>query len=270
MGGVRVAVYALLLLAVLVLAGWVLQAPESAGSQDAALVYCLQPARKGDLVDAAVSLGLAGADSTVSQMRFGGRRLTLAEWRSADNGAFLRACDALAADALPAQSGNAVTGLAAIWLILLPVIAGSLITLAVDDIKQASDRRWVQAAKLRADWKAFDRAVGSYTEHQVNRSAGIPRSAEVDESRQDLVATLRKIQSQHRKSPTIGTLKRTLTTGDLGAAITGGWDPGDDQANKRKRNDRAGQIKTYLSEAESSLEKIVGALERRVWLSSKL
>ena len=109
MGGVRMAVYAVLLLALLFPVGWALRAPESAVSQDAALVYCLQPARQGNLVDAAVSLGLAGADSTVSQMRIGGRQLTLTEWRSADKGAFLRACDALAADAMPAPSGNAVT-----------------------------------------------------------------------------------------------------------------------------------------------------------------
>jgi len=270
MGGVRMAVYALLLLAALALVGWALQTSQSGDSRDAALVYCLQPAHQGDLVGAAVSLGLADVDSTVGWIRVSGQRLTLAEWRSADDDAFQRACNALAAEAMPAQSGDMGTGPAEIWSVLLPVIAGALITLAADDIKQASDRRWVQADQLRAEWKAFDRAVVSYAKSQVGRPGGIPESTEVDESRQDLITSLRQIHSQHRKSPTIGTLKDTLAAGDLGPAITGGWDSGADQANKEKRNDRAKQVKVYLGEAESSVEKIAGALERRIWLSSKL
>jgi len=271
MGGVRLVVYALLLLvAALVLVGSVVQNPESEGSKDAAIVYCMQSAHQDNLVGAAVNLGLASVGSTASQMRIGKRRLSLTQWRTADEDDFVRACDALAADAVPAPSASGDTGPAAIWSILLPVIAGALITLLVDDVKQASDRRWVQADQLRADWKAFDRAVTSYTERQVDRPAGIPGTTEVDDRRQDLITNLRKIQSQHRNSPTIGNLKDTLTTGNLGSAITSGWKSGDNQADKRKRNDRAGQVRAHLGEAESSLEKITGALERRVWLSSKL
>ena len=268
MGGGRMAVYALLLLAALVLVDWKFQA---AGSQDADIVYCLQPAHQGSLVNAAVSLGLAGPGSTASQMRVGGRRLTLAGWRTADSDEFQRACDALAATAMPAQPGDTGTGTAAILSILLPVIAGSLLTLAADDIKQASDRRWVQADELRAGWKAFVQAVTSYGEDQVKRLDGIPKSAQVDESRQNLVATLRKIHSQHQRSPTIRALKDRLEVGgDLGSGITEGWEPGDDEASEKKRSGRAEQIKGNLDQAESSLLKVAGALERRVWLSSKL
>jgi hypothetical protein len=271
MGGVRMAVYALLLLAALVLVDWRFQSSVDAGSQDAELVYCLQPAHQGNLVNAAVSLGLAGPGSTASQMRIRGQRLTLAAWRTEDNHAFQRACDALATPAMPAQPSDTGTGTPAILSILLPVIAGSLLALAADDIKQASDRRWVQADELRADWKAFAQAVTSYGEDQVKRLEGIPLSAQVDESRQNLVATLRKIQSQHRKSPTIRTLQDRLAVGgDLGSGITSGWEPGDDEASEKKRSGRAEQIKGHLGQAESSLLKIAGALERRVWLSSRL
>jgi hypothetical protein len=270
MGGARMAVYALLILAALVLVDWRVQAAEGSGTQDAMLVYCMQPAHQGGLVNAAVSLGLADSDSTTHDLLVGGRRLTLAQWRSADADAFKRSCDALATAALPAEPGNADGGTAEILAILLPVIAGSLLTMAADDFKSASDRRWAQADELRAGWRAFAQAVLSYIQlRREGRSRGIPPSTQVDESRRNLASSLRKIHAQRRKSPTIRTLQDTLATGELGPSIADGWASNDDQDSLTNRSDRAQQIAVYLDAAEASVEKVASALERRVWLSSK-
>jgi hypothetical protein len=271
MGGVRMAVYAVFILAALVLADWRVLVSEGSGLQDARLVYCLQPGHQGALVNAAISLGLATPGSTPIELLVDGRRLTLTHWRSADDAAFNRSCNALATTALPAEPGNADSGTAEILAILLPVIAGSLLTMAADDFKNVSDRRWAQADELRADWKAFDQAVLSYAQlRREVRPGGIPPSSQIDENRRNLASSLRKIHAQHRKSPTIESLQETLAKGDLGPSITAGWPSDDEQDSLTKRNDRVKQITGYLETASSSIEKIASALERRVWLSSKL
>jgi hypothetical protein len=257
------AVYALLLLVSLVLVDWGFQASGNTAAQDADIVDCLAPGHLDGLVSAAVSLGLAGAGSTPDMMRVGARELSVTEWRAADVADFQRACDAYAATSMPAQaSAPQDGGVQTVLTILLPVIAGGLLTMAADDFKQASDRRWAQADKMRADWAEFGTAVRDYVRARRSPLAeGGPSPDELDTRRQTLAATLRNIRSQHRKSPTIRTLQENLL-GELGPSISDGWDGGDSA--------RAKQITDCLDAFGSSLERVAGALERRVWLSSKL
>jgi hypothetical protein len=150
--------------------------------------------------------------------------------------------------------------------ILLPVIAGALLTMAADDIKQASNRRFEQADELRADFRAFETAVQLYVQARRNPlNVGAPSLDGLDEKRRTLMATLRKIRSQHRKWPTIVILQDYLA-GGLGPSIANGWD-GEDAAGGSAR---AKQITDCLGTFRSSLERVAGALERRIWLSSKL
>lgn len=261
------AFYALLLLVLLAVATWRFQTSGDAASQDADTVYCLAPAHMDGFVRAAVSLGLAEASSTPAAMYVHGRKLAFAKWRSADNADFQQACDAYATAGLPAQAtGTQATGIQAVLAILLPVIAGALLTMAADDFKQASDRRWVQADELRNDWRAFEATVRSYVaKRQMALTSGLPSPADLDAKRRILMATLRKIHSQHRRSPTIRILQNHLN-GDLGTSIVDDWDGGD-AAQIRAR---VTQITDCLSTSGSWLEKIAGALERRVWLSFRL
>lgn len=230
-------------------------------------MYCLAPAHLDGLVDAAVSLGLAGVGSSPGAMRVGGREISLARWRAADSADFQQACDAYATANMPA-SAPAVSapaaessGIQTVLDILLPVIAGALLTMAADDFKQASDRRWAEADELRTDWQAFHTTVLSYLrERQKALATGLPSATDLDAKRRALQATLRKIRSQHRKSPTIGGLQDKLT-GELGPSIAGDWDG---------KDSRAKQITDCLDAFGSSLEQVASALERRIWLSSKL
>jgi hypothetical protein len=261
------AVYALLLLVFLAFADWGFQRHGNAATEDADLVYCLAPAHLDGLVNAAVSLGLAGAGSDPGAVRAGGQTLPLAEWRAADGADFRRACDAYATVSMPARPQDAQsTGVQAVLAILLPVIAGALLTMAADDFKQAADRRWAQADELRTDWMAFESAVRSYVRaRRSTLTGGRPSVDDLGAKRRTLAATLRKIHAQHRKSPTIGTLHDNLA-GELGPSIADGWD-GKDTAEV---STRAKQITDCLDTFRSSLEKVAGALERRIWLSSKL
>ena len=272
MGGARIAVYALLLLVVLVLVEWGFQHSGNATSADANQVYCLAPSNQGGLVHAAVSLGVAAPGSTPRAVSVSGRKLTLMQWRAADDSGFHRSCDAYAAafePAAPAQ-GKQDSGIQQLLTILLPVMVGAFLTLAADDAKQASDRRWTQAGELRADWNAYQSAVESYVRRRQDTArSGEPSAADVEASRRALRATLLKIQSQHRKSPTIVGLQQDLD-GDLGPAIANGWGKGDNGSDPASRNQRANEIRGCLETFGSSLQKVAGALERRIWLSSKL
>jgi hypothetical protein len=261
-------VYALLVLVFLVLADWGLQTSGNAAARDADLVYCLGPARLDGFVNAAVSLGLAGAGSSPAAMRVDGRKLSLAEWHAEDSGDFQRTCDAFAATAFPsrAQTPGEQGGFPTVLTILLPVVAGALITMAADDVKEASNRRWAQADELRADWRAFESAIRAYVrDRQRALAEGLPPTDDLDAKRRTLAATLRKIHSQHRKSPNIRTLQSYLD-GGLGSAIADGWGGSGAEGG----NARVKQITHWLSTFGSSLEKVAGALERRIWLSSRL
>jgi hypothetical protein len=261
------AMYALLLLAALVLIDWRFEASGGTASRDADIVYCLAPGHLDGLVAATVSLGLASPGSTPAAIQAGGRSMPLGTWRTADGADFERACDAYATVGLPSSAPAAPsTGIQDILTILLPVVAGALLTMAADDFKQASDRRWAQADELRADWQVFQASVLSYIESRKRvLSDGIPSSNEVDTARRALVATLRKIHSQHRKSPTIRILQNQLAA-DLGPFIADGWDSGDAVGI----GNRAKQIVDCLGTFGSSLNDLAGGLERRVWLSSRL
>jgi|HubBroStandDraft_4_1064222.scaffolds.fasta_scaffold170865_2 hypothetical protein len=272
MGGGRLLVYAILVVVALAGLDLLFQLPQDSASQDTSVVYCLLPSSRASLVSAAVSLDLAGPGSTPARMRVAGQELTLPQWRQRDDAAFQRACDALAATVMPApQGGGQGTAGQALLAILLPVIAGALLTMAGDDFKQASDRRFAQGDELRADWAAFAAAARSYAERRADPGEeGIPPQAEVDEKRRKLDASVRKVRAQYRRSPTIRNLRDVITTGMLGPCIADGWARGNDQAKAEERRRQARDINGELDNAERSMEKVATALEHRIWLSSRL
>jgi hypothetical protein len=245
-------------------------AAASAAAADSRLVYCLQNSRRADLVSAAAALRLARPGATAGDVLVGGRQLTLPAWRQADSGAFDRACNALAAIAVPPPSGSD-NGTTSTLEVLLPVVAGAVLTLAADDIGKASDRRWAQADALRAAGRAFAAPVLAYAKlREEARTPGLPSRQPVDDSRRDLTTALRNIHSQHRRSPTIKQLQITLAGDCLGPPIADNWAIGADQQSRDQRKTRTEQIKRDLEKADSSLEKVAHALERRIWLSWRL
>lgn len=267
--GARAAVYALLVLVLLVLVELGIHDSGGPAAQDASIVFCTAaPARLDGLVNAAVDLGLAERGSVPAGIRaVDGEVLPYSRWRAVDNADFLRACDAYAAANRPVQtaSGADGPGSATVLDILLPVIAGALLTLAADDVRQAAGRRWELADELRTEWRAFDAAVDSFvTECVKAQAAGDPRppSGDVDEKRRALQAVLRKARSRYwryRRSPVPARLLEALAedADPLGPSRLGtGWN----------RGDRDEKVREFLGECRSSLEELAGKLERGIWL----
>lgn len=268
MAGSRAALFALIL-AVFIAVDWLLLLRSSSGQdfRDADLVYCLAPARQSGLVNSAEDLGLVDPGSNPSMIRISGSGMSLAAWRSKDHADFRRACSAYAAPAF--QSGDSSGqggGADSLLAVLLQVAAGALLTLVINEIKQGSDRRWVQADALRDSWKAFRGAVDSYIKERQN---GLASQDEIDALRRDLVTRLRTILSQHRRSPTVARLKNQLGA-DLGSDVAKNWATGNDEGASRERARRAATITDCLDNFDTSLQKVAGKLQHGIWLSWRL
>jgi hypothetical protein len=273
MAGSRTALFALLVLVVIVLADWLFQTSTGDPNLDADLVYCLAPAHQAGLVDAAVSLGSVVGGSTPAAVRVAhlDSAITLGTWRARDDADFQRACDAYAAPSvksagLPAESGP----IGSLFNILLPVAVGALLAFAFGEFKQGSDRRWAQADALGDSWAAFRGMTETYlADRQKLRPAGVPAQSDIDARRRDLADQLRTIQSQYRKSPTLARLKDELSK-KLGDGIGTGWIPGDTPVEFTKRKERADELTKALGSFASSLERVEEGLKRGIWRPSRL
>lgn len=258
------AVYVFLLLVIGVVVGWNLQGSSGTSGRDASLVYCLAPGHAGGLVNAAVTLSLAGQGSTASALLVNGRKLSLDQWRAADSADFQRACDAFAAANMPSPPAQAAPGgeLGTVAGVLLPVVAGALLTMAADDFKQAADRRWEQADEMRADWRAFQAAAGQFVEDCVTPlRAGLPATGDLAEKRRKLRQTLRKIRAGHRFFSRIAELSDSLDGDVLGSSLETGWDIGN-----TAKAERAREVRNSLTTFGENLEQAATALARKIWL----
>jgi hypothetical protein len=271
MAGSRTALFALLVLVVIVLADWLFQTSSESATPHADLVYCLAPAHQAGLVDAAVSLGFVGGGSTPAAMRVADSAITLGTWRARDDADFQQACDAYAAPSVGSAGSSPESGpIGSLFNILLPVAVGALLAFAFDEFKQGSDRRWAQADALRDSWAAFRGVIETYlTERQRMPPDGVPAQSDIDAHRRDLADKLRTIQSQYRRSPALATLKGELS-GELGDGIGTGWVPGITQDDFTDRKGRADGLTKKLNDFDSSLQRVAGKLERGIWLSSRL
>jgi len=271
MAGSRTALFALLVLVVIVLADWLFQASSENATPDASLVYCLAPAHRAGLVDAAVSLGFVGVGSTPAAVRVANSAITLDTWRARDDADFQRACDAYAPPSVGSAGSSAESGpIGGLFNILLPVAVGALLAFAFDEFKQGSDRRWAQADALRDSWAAFRGVIETYlADRQKLRPDGVPAQSDIDARRRDLTGQLRAIQSQYRRSPTLATLKSELL-GELGDGISTGWVPGITPEDFTERKGRADVLTKALNDFESSVQRVAGELERGIWLPSRL
>ncbi len=232
--------------------------------------YCLAPAHQAGLVDAAVSLGFARGGSTPAAVRVANSTITLGTWRARDDADFRQACDAYVPPSVGAARSSESGPIGGLFNILLPVAVGALLAFAFDEYKQGSDRRWAQADALRDSWATFRGVIETYlADRQKLRPDGVPAPSDIDARRRDLAGQLRAVQSQYRRSPTLATLKRELS-GELGEAISTGWVIGTTTDHFTNRKGRADSLEKELNDAESSVQRVVGKLERGIWLPSRL
>jgi hypothetical protein len=271
MAGSRTALFALLVLAVIVLADWRFQTSSEDTTSNADLVYCLAPAHQAGLVDSAMSLGFVKGGSTPTAVHVADSTITLGTWRANDHAKFEQACDAYAAPSVGSAGSTDEGGpVGSLFNILLPVAVGALLAFAFDEFKQGSDRRWAQADALRESWAAFRGMIETYlTERQKVPTVGLPAQIDIDARRRDLADKLRTIQSQYRHSPTLTTLKAELS-GELGDSVGAGWVAGASTHDFTERKKRADALTGTLNNFDSSLQRVAEKLARGIWLPWKL
>lgn len=271
MAGSRTALFALLVLGVIVLADWRFQTSSEDTASNADLVYCLAPAHQAGLVNSAVSLGFATGGSTPAAMHVPGSTITLGTWRADDDAKFDQACDAYAAPSVRSAGSTDESGpIGSLFNILLPVAVGALLAFAFDEFKQGADRRWEQADALRESWTAFRGIIDTYlAERQEWPVAGLPPQSDIDARRGDLAGKLRTIQSQYRRSSTLASLRGDLS-GELGDGIDAGWASGSTTVDFTERKKRADALTVTLNSFDSSLQRVAGKLSRGIWLTWRL
>lgn len=264
MGGARLAVYAVLLVLIAGLAAWEFQQTEGPPQQDVDLVYCTAPSHAGGLVDAAVSLGLAGRGHHAGSLLVRGRDLSPGLWRAEQPDAFNLACGAYAAAHLPGQASSAgQDGGKTMAGILLPVVVGALLTLMAADFRAEGDRRWALADELRANWQAFSESARSFADALARPAGGKRSSADLDARRREFTATLRKVRAHYGGRESARRLREALDgrNGILGEkGIAANWDQGESEKSAQHE-----KVLDALGEGEKYMSEIAESLERRIW-----
>ncbi|MFI0416708.1 hypothetical protein [Spongiactinospora sp. 9N601] len=129
---------------------------------DRLLVYCLGARQRADLAAAATTLGLVSPGSAPDEVRLAGRPLTLERWRMVRPDDFDRACRALAT-AEPDMRGPESPGpLTAMLSVLIPVVAGALLTLATTEWRAAAGAGAQTGNELFAASTAFAAAHAAF------------------------------------------------------------------------------------------------------------
>ncbi|MEU0520613.1 hypothetical protein [Streptosporangium sp. NPDC006007] len=238
--------------------------------RDARAVYCLSPARRTDLVHAAVSLGLVppppsppsvpssspGAPPSPSRqpienILINHTPVPLLRWRTADPASFEKACEALARSG-PSRLGDEKGPWQSIIGGMIPVVVGALLTLIATTWHTRMDRRAKAAAELRTAAIAYRRAAEEYMDGWLKPGPQQPPDEPVRRARLDLeeqlsvVSTLR-LRARTETTDLLKSLRRQVNVpwGDVA-----GWTA----AGQRKKLKEYHQKRT--GEISSDMERI--------------
>ncbi|MGP4020769.1 hypothetical protein [Saccharopolyspora sp. 5N708] len=270
---------ALVLWPVLVCAAFSLAGCADSARRDATTVYCLATAQQRALVDAAVALGLAQRgpaaaapqptepdtappqatepDPKLLRVTEPDRRqrdLTVPQWRTERPRDFDRACKAISTIAIPPNPN----GLQAVWNVLLPVLAGAVLTLLTTTWRDETSRGRLLADDLRSAAAAFTKAVEEYLSGWTDPSApGRPADKDVRDRRAELDARLRTVCVLHSRWRAPRRLRRQLTGNRFGDEIVQGW-----TTNRDEQTQRAATLRTELSQLDTAINQVAHALER--------
>jgi hypothetical protein len=267
---------ALVLWPVLVCAAFPLAGCADSVRRDATTVYCLAAAQQRALVDAAVALGLArrGPDAVppqaettppqttgpapkllrVSESDRGQRDLTVLQWRTDRPRDFDRACKAISMTAIPPNP----SGLQAMWSVLLPVLAGAVLTLLTTTWRDETSRGRLLADDLRSSAAGFAKAVEEYLSDWTERSGtNVPAEKDMRDRRAELDARLRTVCVLHPRWQSPRRLRQQLTGNRLGDGIVQGW-----TRIRDERIQRAATLHEELSQLDNEITQVAHALER--------
>ncbi|HEX4220761.1 MAG TPA: hypothetical protein VHZ97_00205, partial [Pseudonocardiaceae bacterium] len=217
--------------------------PATAGADpadDAQVVYCLAPAHRPDLINAAQSLGVA-VPSNPSQ---------LPAWRNSAPADFDRACQALyAADGKATASTSVVST-------LLPFLTGlfsAVLAFLAAFWWNRVNRGTALADELRVAVAAFHIAGIAYLTAGANRDEDSLRAA-----RRILIGKLARLRAEHRAWTVLGPLHDDLNAGELSKAKLGvDWD-----VRGQRQREQLKRLIERFDEIRDTGERLAAALGR--------
>lgn len=226
---------------------------------DVAVVFCLSPTERPRLVGAATALGLVRPGMAEDRIRVGDEDMSVETWRSTSRADFDRSCAALRA---ASQSGpilmNRSGGTTSVLNVLLPVIVGALLAWLPAERRDATARNRSSADALRSAARAFVHACDNFVRGWTGTTgAARPPDHQVNETRRDLAAQLRHVQTLRPRWTEPRRLEEALFT-HLGADLARHWSS-QDQAT---RQDRAEQVSLQVRELDASVDRVAYAIER--------
>jgi hypothetical protein len=237
-----------------------LSVPGTAQAQeDAPLVFCLGPAQRHALIDAAVALGRAQRDPTGKFLLVMGNKLDPFMWRAERPNDFASTCNALyASSRLPAAGApSAFAGV----LPFLTAIFGALLAFAAATWRDRVTRGRALGDALRSDVTEFHDAaeayLGSAAGSYLGSKATTRSDTEVTAARRKLLSQMAVVKASRRKWTTVTALQSELTTGELGEKLTSGWSTQDEETRKRL-TDLPGQLGRH----KDSVLEVAIALEQ--------
>ncbi len=230
-------------------------------ADEARLVYCLDPAHKAELVNAAVTLGLGGRAIARTDITVEGKAMPLDAWRKLNPKAFDRVCSALyEASGHGGSSGGGSGGLSVSELlkILIAAVVGAVLTMVVGDWRSARDTGMLRADGLRRAVREYSSAASEYAQAWASYSTGsLPSDEAVGRTGAELDAQLRRYELLRKKWRVPARLRTKMATAPLGDALSAGWggtSPGD-RAARGQTIDRA------LADIRDGCEELALALE---------
>jgi hypothetical protein len=204
---------------------------------DSLLVYCLSPAHRTGLLEAAAALGLAHRDNAGSYVLPDNTPLDPALWSAEHRDDFARTCKALfAAQRTPEP------GLTASLLPFLTALAGAVLAFLAASWRDRVARGHALADSLRSAFNGYSQAVEAYLDgSRINRT-----NTQVVERRYGLMLELAKAKAAYRKWPMVADVEAEVEGRQLGR-------PGQEDPD-------AGEIREWLKKTRGAVFRIAHAL----------
>lgn len=235
--------------------------------RDAQRVYCLSPAHRDELVEAAVTLGLARR--TASPGRPDGlappagpdtTSRTPEEWRHARPADFDRACAALVASAgitVTEPGGSGSRGVSGTLTALIPVVAGAVLAWAAGELRARGATASLTAGSMHTAATAYVRACHNRLRHWQRRPPGpTPPDDEVRDRKSDLDAEIRRVAGGHPGWRALTPLRAELDE-ITDRVLSGDWP----NLTPDERDRAAGELRHRLDTFTEHAQRLTRALE---------
>ena len=236
---------------------WVQPTPALAdGLEDAQSVFCLAAAHRTSLVAAASTLDLVSDGSSPKSIQVKSQLFTgehaIEAWRNRSPTGFEKACKALI-EATSISEGNSRKENSNLDFLnwLLPIVAGSALTLLATELQGARARRIAVADSIRVASTAFRDSLIEYTTAWTQTAmGGEPNTTILDKQRTQLITALRKAGIRD-SWPFLKKLIEYIDSPDYRKKLKEGWHGG-----RPEREQKANTLLSHMARLEADGERV--------------